>query len=281
MGNQRRSQTKPTGERECVYRAMQSEELHSSKVVEAFVSNACRRNGKGVRQGGERLSNSMLLWMTALGFIRDHFRRRLVHFELGTHFLDLSGLLFELGRQYFHPFLLLRDGGCQLLNFFVLLDELVEQHRVDLLATDRVGLAFFVHRYQSGVHFCYFFSYQAKLGRVRCVVLVVEGHWFQREDCFTGRIHRVNVLLEPLRRHTNTQLTGRPVNRYVASERAVTNYSRDIAVTYETRVSEADRSVFGRNADTNRLADVDVIGAFDVLSRLKTHDGVVNAGLVC
>ena len=29
-------------------------------------------------------------------FVHDYLRRRLIHFELGAHFLDLSGVLFEL-----------------------------------------------------------------------------------------------------------------------------------------------------------------------------------------
>jgi hypothetical protein len=43
------------------------------------------------------------------GFVRDHLRYLLTHLELGAHFLDLRGLLFELGRENFHLFLLLRD----------------------------------------------------------------------------------------------------------------------------------------------------------------------------
>jgi hypothetical protein len=34
-------------------------------------------------------------------------RRRSIDFKLDAHFLDLSGLLFELGGENFHPFLLL------------------------------------------------------------------------------------------------------------------------------------------------------------------------------
>ena len=76
-------------------------------------------NGKGVRHRGERLSKSPQCLGTQgqllapLRFVRDDFWRRFIHFELRAHFLDLRGLLFELGRQNFHPFLLLRDGGFQ------------------------------------------------------------------------------------------------------------------------------------------------------------------------
>ena len=53
-------------------------------------------------------------------------RRRLAHFELGAHLLDLRGLLFELRGQNFHSFLLLGDGGLQFLDFLVLFEEFIE-----------------------------------------------------------------------------------------------------------------------------------------------------------
>ena len=37
-----------------------------------------------------------------LRLVRDYLRRRFAHFELGAHFLDLRGLLFELGRENSH-----------------------------------------------------------------------------------------------------------------------------------------------------------------------------------
>ena len=47
--------------------------------------------------------------ITSLRFVRDHLWRGLYHLNLRAHFLDLRGLLFELGRENLHPFLLLRD----------------------------------------------------------------------------------------------------------------------------------------------------------------------------
>ena len=46
--------------------------------------------------------------------IRDHLRRRFIHLKLGTHLLDLRGLLFELRREIFNFLLLLRDGRLEL-----------------------------------------------------------------------------------------------------------------------------------------------------------------------
>ena len=59
-----------------------------------------------------------------------HSGRRLDRFKLGTHFLDLGGLLlelgceslcllFELGCESVYLFLLLRDRCFQLLNFVI------------------------------------------------------------------------------------------------------------------------------------------------------------------
>jgi len=68
-------------------------------------------------------------------FIRDYFRRWLARFDLGAHLLDLSCLLFELRRENLHLFLLqgdsrfqVSDTGLLFLDFFVFLEELVEQH---------------------------------------------------------------------------------------------------------------------------------------------------------
>jgi len=46
-------------------------------------------------------------------------RRGLTHFKPGTHFLDLGGLVLELGCESLYLFLLLSDRCLQLLNFIV------------------------------------------------------------------------------------------------------------------------------------------------------------------
>src|SRR6266498_3677005 len=67
------------------------------------------KNGKGVRRGGERLSNSPRcfahtrpLYIAPLRFVRDYLWRRLIHFEPGADFLDLRSLLFELRNHGLH-----------------------------------------------------------------------------------------------------------------------------------------------------------------------------------
>lgn len=41
-------------------------------------------------------------YIAALRFVHDHFRRGLIHFDLGAHLLDLRGLLFELRNHGLH-----------------------------------------------------------------------------------------------------------------------------------------------------------------------------------
>src|SRR6266480_2393945 len=57
--------------------------------------------------------------VAALRFVHDHLCRWLAHLELGAHFLDLRGLLFELCSESFYLFLLLRDGCLQRLSFAI------------------------------------------------------------------------------------------------------------------------------------------------------------------
>ena len=65
-----------------------------------------------------------------LGII-DHLRCGFARFKLGTHFLDLGGLLSELGCESLYLFLLLRDRCLQLLNFVI-------QHGLALEARGRL-----------------------------------------------------------------------------------------------------------------------------------------------
>ena len=62
------------------------------------------------------------------------------HFNLGAHFLDLRGLLFQLGRERLYFPLLLSNRSLQLVlqpfHFSVLFEKFIEQHRVDLLVAD-------------------------------------------------------------------------------------------------------------------------------------------------
>ena len=63
--------------------------------------------------------NMLLYWAGAALGIVDHSRRGFACFNLGAHFLDLGGLLSELGCESLYLFLLLRDRCLQLLNFAI------------------------------------------------------------------------------------------------------------------------------------------------------------------
>ena len=53
--------------------------------------------------------NKSTLISLQLGSTEDYLRRGFAHFKPGAHFLDLRGLVLELRRENFHPFLLLGD----------------------------------------------------------------------------------------------------------------------------------------------------------------------------
>ena len=59
------------------------------------------------------------IYIAVLRFVYDYLWRRFAHFKLGAHFLDLRGLLFELGCESRYLFLLLRNCCLQLLNFVI------------------------------------------------------------------------------------------------------------------------------------------------------------------
>ena len=221
--------------------------------------------------------------------IDDHLHRWFARFELCAHLLDLRCLLFELRRENVNLFLLF-------LVLAMLFEKLIEQHGVDLLVADRVGFSFFVHCYQRRIHLCYFFSNQAKLGDVGLVVLVVEGHRFKRENRFTGLVHGVNILLEPLRgdTSTNTELTGDRVNRYVATERAITENASDkglrlvsfeantdgVVIGVSTTVANFDIVIASENGDASALAQRDVVGTGGIPERVSANGSVAVASCV-
>src|SRR6266566_5169621 len=70
--------------------------------------------------------------MTALSILHDS-RRGANHLKLSAHFVNLLGLLSELGCESLYLFLLLRDRCLQLLNFVI--------HRLELGARGRLRSA--------------------------------------------------------------------------------------------------------------------------------------------
>ena len=63
----------------------------------------------------------------------------------------------------------------------MLLEELIQQHRIDLCVADRFGLALFIASYQIGIDLRYFLSDQAKGAPLGCVILFVVTKTYRLE----------------------------------------------------------------------------------------------------
>ena len=89
------------------------------------------------------------------------------------------------------------------LHFAMFFKELVEQHGVDLLVPDGLGLAGGIASYQIGRRSSHFFSDQAEskcLGRIKFLVKT-EADRFKRVEYFAGFRDRFDVMFIPTRRH--------------------------------------------------------------------------------
>src|SRR5262249_47905725 len=84
----------------------------------------------------------------------------------------------------------------QLLYFAVLLEELVEQHRVHRFVTHGESFPLVVADHQIRIYLFPVLSHQAKLRRSLRIdfLLVAERNGLEREDRFAGFVHRLNTL---------------------------------------------------------------------------------------
>jgi hypothetical protein len=76
-------------------------------------------------------------------------RRWSADFQLRAHLLNLRCLSFEPRRENFHSL-------PQFLDFAMLFEELIEQHRVHLILAHAVGLSIFVAHDEIGIHLGHF-----------------------------------------------------------------------------------------------------------------------------
>src|SRR5437667_872383 len=205
--------------------------------------------------------------------------RTLADLNLRADPLNLRGLLFELRRQSFRSFLLLgddfllfRNPGVQpcdahllLLKFTMLLEELVEQHRVHRFVAHGINLAIGIARDQIGIYLFYFLGYQPKLrdtSRVK-LFLVAKRDRFEREDNFTGLIHRLDLVFEPLRGDDGAEMTvGIDDYPYASSDGRPTN-----AGDKRMRLSS-----FCANADVIGLASFTLVANIDVVTAGREID---------
>src|SRR5262249_22446777 len=137
---------------------------------------------------------------TATLLIVQHgLRRRIAHFKLCAHFLDLSLLFFEHGSHGCVLLLLLCHSFLQRFHFAVFLKKLVEHHRVHGVVAHGVDLPVFVTHYEIWIHFSYFLGDQAELWPLCRVGLVVKSHRFKRQNRLAGFVHRLNSRFETTR----------------------------------------------------------------------------------
>src|ERR1051325_8998133 len=110
------------------------------------------------------------LWVTEY-----YLRSGIVALNLRTQFLNLGGLFFDLSNQIRNFSLQLFNHDALIPHGSVLLQKLIQQHRVDCFVSNRVHCSVGISEYQIGIHLCDFFSNQAELRYAFGVAFVVEG----------------------------------------------------------------------------------------------------------
>ena len=84
----------------------------------------------------------------------------------------------------------------------MLFEKLIEQHRVDLLVSNRFGLSCWIATHQVRMHFGHFLRDQSKGNRLRSIVLLVvaKADRLKLIDRFAGCVHGLNVMFVSARR---------------------------------------------------------------------------------
>ena len=160
----------------------------------------------------------------------------------------------------------------------MLLEKLVEQHRVHRLVTDRGDVALRVVGHQVGVHLRHLLGHEAELRDAQLVQLrlVMEGHRTQGQKSLTGSGHVGYVRFEPERGEKHAQLAS-VVHVTSASTRPnrLTGNSGDKCAT----LAVPDADCIGLAIDT-KIVDVDIVRARDVEAGTSAQRRVVAPGSV-
>ena len=146
-------------------------------------------------------------------------------------------------------------------HFAVLFEELVEQHRVHRFVAHGVRLALLVAGHQIGIHLFHVLSHEAELRDALGVklVLVAEGHRFERENRFARFVHRFDLVLETRRGSDRAELTvGIDDYSYASGNGGATN-AGDKGARREFLASPM-RIVLDSPASAT-IADIDVVTA--------------------
>jgi hypothetical protein len=176
-------------------------------------------------------------------------------------------------------FLQLSDRRFLFLNLAVLLlaprvffKELIEQHCVDLLVTNRFRLALLIASHQSGSHFGNLFSDQAKRDRLCRVILLVitKTNRLEPIDCLAGFMHRLDVVFIPARRYVS------------AAESAAAVYGNQVRIRphlwLDVRIDLADIATVADVLATDVRANADyAVGRRDATPGLPAHSRVEDA----
>jgi hypothetical protein len=97
----------------------------------------------------------------------------------------------------------------------MLLEELIEQHRVDLLISNRLRLTLVIAPHQIGIYFGHFLRDQTKGNRLRLVILLVvaKADRLKLIDRFAGCVQWLNVMLVSAGRDVCSAESAIAVNR--------------------------------------------------------------------
>src|SRR5262245_18119586 len=163
----------------------------------------------------------------------------------------------------------------------MLLEKLVEQHCVHLIIAHAVGFSFLVERYKLGVDFSYFFGDQAESWTACCVVRVAKGHRLKCQASFAGFGHRLNIILETLRRCQGADLSM-DINRHgkvVGSKGFLENVADVATIGYVHTVNaDTNRVTGGSNIRTGVDPQGDIIAAANVINERISADGCIVKG---
>src|SRR5438105_12290931 len=160
----------------------------------------------------------------------------------------------------------------------MLLEKLIEQHRVHSFVAHRAELALGVVGHQIRIYLRHLFGHQAELRDAGLIQLrlVMEGDWTQGQDRLTGSGHISDVGFETPRGEKHAQLAS-IVHITGASTRPdrLTRDAGDVGGSLDERTPDAHG--IGLTGNT-KVTDVNVAGAVrELRARIKT-DGDVPVG---
>src|SRR5437899_2810061 len=160
----------------------------------------------------------------------------------------------------------------------MLFEKLIEQHRVHRLVAHRVSFSLSVASNEIGIDLFHLLGDQAKLcdaSRVK-LVLVTEGHRFEREDRFACLVHRFDRVLETLRGDNRAEMAAGINNDPDTSSNRYSTNPGDKGFRLSSCRANANRIGVTRST---RVADLDIAVAIEE-SRpgVKAQCSVITAG---